>query len=135
MRLKRHFLVIFLVSTLFIFGGCGDKSVSEISDGTYTMVTTDEEAFAPSITFNLDDNTFRFTYDLFSSYLNIGTIDVSDGKVICTTDDEQFTFVFKIIDNDILEFLAEESSAVKTVDGYDAVLDQAEFKYVGEPVG
>lgn len=134
---KKHICLIFflMLVSLSLLGGCGQKDVPMLSDGTYVMVMEDSEAIAPAINFNLEDKTFSFFYDPFSSYLNVGTVEISDGKAVCTTDDEQFTFVFQIIDNDTLEFLAEESSSVKTVDGYDAVLNHAEFRFVGQPVG
>lgn len=46
-----------------------------------------------------------------------GTIKIADGKVAAVTDDERFTYVFRIKDNDTICFIEEESSSIFFVNG------------------
>jgi hypothetical protein len=66
------------------------------------MVVEDEPGIVPAISFNLKNNTFTFTFDILSSYLNAGTITIDNGKVVGITDDDKYTYVFEIVDSVVI---------------------------------
>lgn len=102
-----------------------------VSGGTYTAGDRDN-AQAPKITFDLNSNRFTFTYDLLSSSENTGTIEIKNGKVIATTDNQQDTYIFEIVDNDTLRFVQKGSSEVETRSGAAPVVDGTEFLFSDE---
>ena len=114
-------------SVLVMLSGCDNKQVYHLSDGTYEMETKGETDLAPAVTFDLKENTFVFTYDLLSSYANIGTITVNDGTVVGVTDDDNYTFIFEIVGDDAVKFVAEGSGSTQTVEGKTAVPDGSIF--------
>lgn len=96
-----------------------------IENGLYTM--SESEINPPTISFNLNDSTFQFTFDILSSYLNIGTFSIEENKIICTTEDGNYNFIFEIIDKHNISFISNESSDVKTVEGLISVVNGAIF--------
>ncbi len=93
-----------------------NKTIYGLSEGTYIVAGAEDSILPASITFDLDKETFSFRYDLLSSYLPHGTWKIEKGKVILTTDDQNFVYIFDIIDNDTLEFLQKGSSAITYID-------------------
>lgn len=59
---------------------------------------------------------FSFGYDPLSSYLPVGNYKIKDGKIICTTDNGLYRYVFKIEEDNTLVFMAEQSSKVNLID-------------------
>ena len=88
-----------------------------------------DAAAAPSISFDLEKNTFSFSFDLLSSYYSVGSIKINEDTVTCTTDDNKYTFKFNIQNSDSISFIAEASSSTETIDGKLAVPDGAIFKF------
>lgn len=131
--MKKKPLIVFLalICVLFVFlSNCGNQVVYGISGGTYKMVTNTATAFAPAVSFDLTEGQcFQFTFDLLSSYLSVGSVTMN-GHAVCKTDDGKFTYIFEVVDNDTLRFMAKDSSATVRVDGTTAVPDGALFKYV-----
>lgn len=78
-------------------------------DGSVTYTYGTETSFTnPYI--NLKKNgEFYFFYSVYSSYMCVGTYDMSDEKLVLETDDGVYTYVFKV-DGDNLIFDAENSS-------------------------
>ncbi len=76
-----------------------------------------ENATVPaSITFDLNKDTFSFSYDLLSSYLPHGTWEIEKGKVLATTHDKNYVYIFDIIDNVTLKFVQKGSSTITYTD-------------------
>lgn len=113
------------------FAACAAKSPS-LTGGTYTMAaegeSAEEAAFSPSVCFDVNSDTFTFGYNPLSSYLSMGSITVSGGKVTAKTDDGLYTYVFELVDEDTVRFLADGSSETVGADGNTAVPDGAEFR-------
>lgn len=130
---KKYFLILLLtVCTMLVaLAGCA-KSSLELSGGTYQMKTKDRCETAPTVTFDLKENTFSFTFDFLSSYANIGIIEVKEDCVVATTNDKNNTYTFAIVDGDTLRFVAKDSDETKTVEGKVAVADGAEFNLTGK---
>ena len=100
------------------------SAVTSSADATQTVWTgteyrmTDAESgkTVPTLTLNRTDNSFSFTFDPLSSYLSYGTYERANGKIICKTDDGQYTYVFNITDEATLVFDKKSSSPVTVTD-------------------
>ena len=112
-----------------------DVTISEailrygVSSGTYS-VAGEDGFFLPNITFDIQNERFVLDFDPLSSCFNTGTIKIEHGKVIATTDDNKYTYIFQVIDNDTLQFVEKGSSKIATRSGDVAVNDGTEFKFV-----
>lgn len=122
--------IIFLMA-LSYFLKSQDKVIYGLSEGTYCAVGY-EDAFSPRITFDLNNYTFEFTYDILSSYINKGSIKIEKGQVAATTDDGKYTYIFDIKDNDTITFVEEGSSKIPAGKGETPIVDKTEFKYADE---
>ena len=110
--------------------GC-HKTTYRLSEGTYSAHKSAADFVEPFITFDLAEDRFIFSYDPLSSYLPTGTIRIADGKVTATTDDEEYTYVFALKDNDTIAFIQKDSSAITMTQGEPSVVDGTEFKFSG----
>ncbi len=70
----------------------------------------------PSLTLDTEKKTFCFTYDMLSSYMPSGSYTEEDNKVILTTDDGQFHYIFEKGSKNTLCFAADASSPVTLID-------------------
>lgn len=116
-----------LVILCLLFVGCSQTG-SGLSEGTYAAKKTEDAIIQPTITFNLEENTFDFMYDPLSSYLPHGSIEIRGEMVTAKTEDGAYTYRFKIIDNDTICFVESGSSPVVTVEGRLPVSDGMEFQ-------
>ena len=91
---------IIVLITLSLFFRFQNKAIYGVSSGTYSVINEDE-LLLPNITFDMQNNQFTFTYDFLSSYLNTGKIKIENKKIIATTDDNKYTYIFKIIDKTV----------------------------------
>lgn len=107
---------------LFLFS-CTTNPV--VQEGKYVMKEKVDPP-SPSIEFS-KDNGFTFTYDYLSSYRAIGSYEIKDNKVISTTSDGLFTYVFEIKDKDTLLFKEEGSSSIRMTEGKTPISDGTEF--------
>ena len=82
----------------------------------YVLADAESGKTVPTLTLNRKDNSFSFTFDPLSSYLSYGTYERADGKIVCTTDDGQYKYVFKVTDEATLVFDKKASSPVKVTD-------------------
>ena len=92
----------------------------------------ESKATIPSLTINTSDKTFSFTYDPFSSYLSVGTYEITDSTLAASTDDGERTYIFNIVNDNTLKFIAKGSYEMKLTDDRMGTLvtDQAIFKLV-----
>lgn len=58
---------------------------------------------------------FSFSYDVLSSYMPYGTYEIKDGKLICSTDDGLYHYVFKIGEDNTMIFMADLSSSIELI--------------------
>ena len=80
---------IIIVSVIFVCLGVAilsrsvdrNKFIYGLSEGTYTVEGAENATVPASITFDLNKDTFSFSYDLLSSYLPHGTWEIEKGKV------------------------------------------------------
>ena len=118
MKKKKLFttgVVILCVMTIIFSLYLQDKKVMYgLSSGTYTLEGSDDAICPARITFNA--NTFTLLYDHLSSYCTIGKWGFKNKKVIATTDDGKYEYVFDVVDNDTLEFVQKGSSTITYID-------------------
>ncbi len=81
------------------------------------------EALPASVTLQ-ENNAFQFVDSPLSSYLIAGTYEVEGDRMICTTDDGKFSYVFERSGDD-LAFQAEDSSELRA---YVQIPDGAVFQ-------
>lgn len=122
---------IIILITLSLFLQSQNQAIYGVSSGTYSVIDEDE-LLLPNITFDMQNNQFTFTYDFLSSYLNTGKIKIENKKIIATTDDNKYTYIFKIIDNDTIKFVENGSSKVVDILGNVVITDGTEFKFVDQ---
>lgn len=98
------------------------SEAAEETDETYVSYylqdsTSPEKALLiPELSLYKTEKTFTFSYDVISSYLSHGTYEIEDGILTAVTDDGNYHYQFKVIDENTLEFLQEGSSDVRLVD-------------------
>lgn len=115
---------IIIVSVIFVCLGVAilsrsvdrNKVIYGLSEGTYTVEGAENATVPASITFDLNKDTFSFSYDLLSSYLPHGTWEIEKGKVLATTHDKNYVYIFDIIDNVTLKFVQKGSSTITYTD-------------------
>ena len=111
-----------------------EKNHSTQKEYTLAVDETSKESSTtiPSLTINTLDKTFSFTYDALSSYLSVGTFEISNGILTASTDDGERTYIFSIVDDNTLKFVAKGSFEIKLTDDRIGTLvtDQAMFKLV-----
>lgn len=122
---------IIVLITLSLFLQSQNKVIYGVSSGTYSVID-EYELLLPNITFDMQNNQFTFTYDFLSSYLNTGKIKIENKKIIATTDDNKYTYIFKIIDDNTIKFVENGSSKVVDILGNVVITDGTEFKFVDQ---
>lgn len=122
---------IIVLITLSLFLQSQNKVIYGVSSGTYSVIDEDE-LLLPNITFDMQNNQFTFTYDFLSSYLNTGKIKIENKKIIATTDDNKYTYIFKIIDDNTIKFVENGSSKVVDILGNVVITDGTEFNFVDQ---
>ena len=134
---NKHTIVILMILTYIIIltTACAKNDEKNLSSQKeYTLVVdeiiSENSSPIPSLAINTLDNTFCFTYDQLSSYANIGTFEINDGKLIAITDGKERTYIFEIINDNTLKFIAEGSYEIKLTDDNFGVTvtDQAMFE-------
>lgn len=94
-----------------------NESAEEIQNDTKMYIMkSDIEGVLPQIFLDEDNNTFSFSYDVLSSYLNHGTYVENDGQLVLNTDDGKYQYTFEIIDDYTLRFDKKNSSEIKQID-------------------
>lgn len=120
--------ISFIIILVLLLSGCkSNEDIVNVKNGTYIMVQEDtEEVLLPRIT--ISDEKIMFTYDFLSSYMPYGTYSIDDDILTMTTNDNQYSYVFRI-DGDNLVFQKDESSTVRLIDDRlgERITDKAVF--------
>ena len=94
---------------------CAARAVTP-RGGTYRMSAPPETIHVPSLTLDAENGAFSFGFDALSSYLSIGGYE-QDGSVLrCLTADGLYTYLFRVVNETTLAFIAEGSSPVRMTD-------------------
>lgn len=108
--MKKSIVLICLLFCTLWLSGCGETGYS-LSDGIYRAQTNS----LVYISFDLEEQTFLFSHNSLMSYLPSGEMVCRDGKVYAT--DGEDTYVFEIVDDETLSFLADESAETSLEEG------------------
>jgi len=134
---KTHLIVILMICIIGVVTACAKQDEkNQSTQKEYALVvdetSRDSSATIPSLTINTSDKTFSFAYDSLSSYLSVGTYEISDSILTASTDDGERTYIFSIVDDNTLKFVAKGSFEMKLTDDRIGTLvtDQAIFKLV-----
>lgn len=106
----------------------GPSSSESLRAGYYTYETPDSQN--PTVLSLQPDQEFTLSSPMPSSYSTYGAYQQEGSRLICRTQDQRFTYVFKI-KGERLTFLARESSEMQDTDG-SPVPDGAVFAYDGD---
>ena len=129
----------YTIRWIFKLKSLGDyRNETTDSVGIYVYNDSPEPITAPSLNLNYTDNTFHFTWSLYSSYLAMGNFEYERDSIVCTTNDGQNTYVFHKTDYGFV-FDGKRSSKIPSykysADAESAecpVPDGAQFKAVAE---
>ena len=121
--------VILLILLAVFFFKSQNKTVYGISEGTYAVSPQDN--YSPRIYFDLQDFQFVLTADPALSYLSVGSFEL-DERVVATTDDGKYTYIFEVVDNDTIRFVQKGSSVIVSSPAGEPLADGTEFVFCGE---
>lgn len=110
--------------------GCtrAEEEAAAPASGTYLM-GDGENLIAPSLRLDMEQMRFSLSYDVLSSYWPVGTMEIEDGIITCTTYDGWCSYAFEIVDGETLRYIRGD---LLTVENKLAVPTGAEFSYDGE---
>ena len=109
----RKLLPLLLLTLLMT--GCAAETVTPRS-GTYRMSAPPEAVLVPSLTLDAKNKTYIFSYDMLSSYLSAGSYEQDGDVIVCLTEDGRLPFLFRMVNETTLAFIAEGSGEVILTD-------------------
>ena len=121
--------VVLLILLVIFFQKNQNKTVYGISEGTYAV--SPQDMYSPQIYFDLQEFEFVLSADPALSYLSVGTFEL-DERIVATTDDGKYTYIFEVVDNNTIRFVQQGSSVIASPLSGQAVADGTEFKFCGE---
>ena len=95
--------------------GCAPRATAPRS-GVYHMSAPPETIVVPALALDTEAGTFSFSFDALSSYLPIGRCEQDGGVLRCLTDDGLYTYLFRVVNETTLAFIAEGSAPVRLTD-------------------
>ena len=104
-----------LLLCCLLLTGCAAKTVTPRS-GTYRMSAPPEAVIVPTLTLDAENKTYLFSYDVLSSYLPVGTYEQDGDVIVCLTDGERLPYLFRVVNETTLAFIAEGSADVSLTD-------------------
>lgn len=106
---------LLLLLCCLVMTACAPRAVAP-HGGVYRMSVPPETLIVPALTLDAEAGTFLFAYDGFSSYLPAGAY-TQDGAVLsCRTDDGRYTYLFRVVNETTLAFIAEGSADMTLID-------------------
>ena len=114
--MKRIISIYVCLFVVFVFCACGNNSEVELRTGGYyaeeNYLKGDfEEMMEPRIYINTAEKTFSYSTSPFVSYVEHGTYEIKDNKLIATT--QTATYEFEIKDSSTLVFVGNGSEDPK----------------------
>lgn len=98
-----------------LLAACSSTPIAPQS-GVYRMSAPPETIDVPSLLLDAEAGTFSFAYDALSSYLSIGSYEQEGGVLRCLTNDNRYTYLFRVVNETTLAFMAEGSAPVRLTD-------------------
>ena len=107
---------IILSLLLITFCSCKQDKEPVLSNGSYILTENESAYMSPLIKFDTEKNTFAFHYDYLSSYYACGKITLKNNQIIARTDDQKYTYIFEIKNDNTIVFIQKGSSEIKITD-------------------
>lgn len=104
-----------LLLCCLLLTSCAAKTVTPRS-GTYRMSAPPEAVLVPSLTLDAKNKTYIFSYDMLSSYLSVGSYEQDGDVIVCLTEAGRSPFLFRVVNETTLAFIAEGSAGVTLTD-------------------
>ncbi|MCH5287410.1 MAG: hypothetical protein J1E43_08305 [Christensenellaceae bacterium] len=104
-----------LLLSCLLLTACARQAVTPRS-GHYHMSVPPETLIVPGLTLDTEAGTFLLSYDGFSSYLPVGTFEQEGTELRCRTDDGRYTYLFRVVDETTLAFIADGSADMTLID-------------------
>ena len=104
-----------LLMLTLLLTGCAAKTVTPRT-GTYRMSAPPEAVLVPSLTLDAENKTYIFSYDMLSSYLSAGSYEQDGDVIVCLTEAGRSPFLFRMVNETTLAFIAEGSGEVILTD-------------------
>lgn len=106
---------LLLLLCCLLLAGCAPRAVTPRS-GVYRMSVPPETIDVPSLMLDAETGAFAFSFDALSSYLPVGSYE-QDGSILrCLTDDSLYTYLFRVVNETTLAFMADGSAEVRLTD-------------------
>ena len=106
---------LILLALCLLLTACSAKAIAPRS-GVYRMSAPPETLIVPALSLDVEAGTFTFTYDGFSSYLPAGSYEQDDTVLRCRTSDGRYTYLFRLVNETTLAFIADGSADVSLID-------------------
>ena len=113
--MTRKLLLPLLLLLTLLLTGCAAKTVTP-RGGSYRMSASPEAVLVPSLTLDAKNKTYIFSYDMLSSYLSVGSYEQDGDVIVCATDDGLNPYLFRVVNETTLAFIAEGSASVILTD-------------------
>lgn len=107
---------LLLLMLTLLLTGCAAQSVTPRS-GTYRMSAPPDAVIVPTLTLDAESKTYLFSYDVLSSCLPAGTYAQDGDVIVCQTDDGRRSYLFRVVNETTLAFIADGSADVSLIDG------------------
>ena len=109
--MKKKFLNMFIIIAILVaIVACASRVKSLIhdsSEGSYHAQGISKEV---SIKFDLENKTFVMNFEVTSSMIVLGNIEVEENQIVAVSESGLERYVFKIIDEKTISFVEDESA-------------------------
>ncbi len=109
--MKKKFLNMFIIIAIFIAIVACASSVKTVihdsSEGSYQAQGISQEV---SIKFDLENKTFVMNFEVTSSMIVLGNIEVEENQIVAVSESGLEKYVFKIVDEQTISFVEDESA-------------------------
>lgn len=122
--MRKTVLAILALSCVLLSGCLSKDKATALPNGKY-LLDGNTDIITPYVLI-LDNNNFEFYYSVYSSYFAHGTYEIEADKLIMTTEDGKYVFVFQIKDGKIYYNL-KQSSTVPKINGEEPIKDGEQF--------
>lgn len=122
--MRKAVLILLALSCVLLSGCSSNDKVTALPNGKY-LLDGNTDVTTPYVLI-LGSNNFEFYYSVYSSYFAHGTYEIEADKLIMTTEDGKYVFVFQIKDGKIYYNL-KQSSTVPEINGEKPIKDGDQF--------
>ena len=119
--------IVLLICAAVLFMVGKNSVIYGLSAGTYSS-----EFDSSQITFDFAQDSISFVYKVHGEITMQGSANIENGMVVCTSDNAEEMYRFKIIDNDYIGLVTKHSNVLYMDDGITPFENGATFKFSDE---